>query len=355
MTSAFAVDSESFPKESQKFAPYSNTMPRTPLLGALANEQIHFSENDNVGGIAQVFGTGWTIAGMVGYLCGLPLHLPYLRHVVTKYYFLDNAVCVPDILNQAGFKQIRFSGVSDAFGGTGNFYQKHHVAVHDLSYFQKTGVLPKILNEKQAGTPNIIFAPGNKPIGVERWGINDRTLFALAEEEIQKLTNQSAQPFAVYLSTMDTHPPTGFVDPEMCPDLPHNLQQSFTCSERIILNFVQKIKDIPNTAIILLGDHLPVDVEFLQNQNIYNVFLNPAFVADFEKTKNRKLSHFDIAPLILESVGIPAESFGLGRNPLKGKTLLETEFSYESFNQELLRGNKMYEDFWKIHGKCTFF
>lgn len=352
MSSAFTTDSVPTGELPETFAPYGNL---TPHLGALAKENVNFSATSAVGGITQVFGTGWTTAGMASYLCAIPINLPYGKHLVLKHYFLDSAVCLTDILNAAGFKQIRISGIADVFGGVRNFYQKHKVEVHDLPYFQKIGVVPKKLNTKEAGAQNVIWTPGkkaNKAIGKEYWGINDHLTFSLAEKEIRQLAN-SKKPFAAYISTMDTHPPFGFVDPEFCPDLPRTLRQSFTCSERVILDFVQKIKDIPNTAIILLGDHLPVDVAELKNQGIYNAFLNPAFLADsadsamLEKTKNRKLSHFDVAPLILESVGIPAESFGLGRNPLKTKTLLESDFSLEDFNQQLLRGNKMYDDFWK--------
>ena len=68
---------------------------------------------------------------------------------------------------------------------------------------------------------------------------------------------------------------------------------------------------------------------------------------DKSKTKYRRLNHFDMAPLLLESVGILSTALGLGRNPFLSQSLLESSLDENTFNTEILRGNKMYDSFWQ--------
>ncbi len=293
-------------------------------------------------------GTGWTIAGIVGYLCGVPLQLPFDLEKVTQHYFLNSAQCVPDVLNHYGYEQRHILGVAEQFGGTATFFQLHKSAVKGLTFYQENKILPKKLDDSLGGTEKFIVLKNQKIQGTGKWGVNDRTMFSLAVKEIQNL-KERGKPFALYISTMDTHPPNGFIDPVLCGDIPSSVLNSFTCSERTVLNFLSQILKIdPTMAVILLGDHLPQGIKELQNQGIYNLFIQPSFEKDLDKSqlKNRALSHFDVAPLILESVGIPQNALGLGRNPLKNKTLLE-ELGEASFNQDLVRRNRFYEDLWK--------
>ena len=83
---------------------------------------------------------------------------------------------------------------------------------------------------------------------------------------------------------------------------------------------------------------------------MYNAFINAKWTKNPSRKliKRRVISHFDIAPLILDSLGIRAESFGLGRNPLYGKTLIESAFNIDSFNDELKLRSKVYDSLWEV-------
>ena len=63
---------------------------------------------------------------------------------------------------------------------------------------------------------------------------------------------------------------------------------------------------------------------------------------------NGFVTHFDMAPVLLESVGIKSETFGLGRNPFYHQSLLESPFDKNTLNNEIRRGNKMYDSFWQV-------
>ncbi|MDE6886535.1 MAG: hypothetical protein K2P17_05815 [Helicobacteraceae bacterium] len=62
---------------------------------------------------------------------------------------------------------------------------------------------------------------------------------------------------------------------------------------------------------------------------IFNIFINPSFSKNpsADLIKNRKLSHFDITALILDSLNIKTKVFGLGRNPLYQKNFTRNLWS----------------------------
>ena len=77
-------------------------------LRALESQSTTFSD------IRQVFGTGWTIAGMTSALCGIPLvtpttneHSPQGNSMSKMRTFYSGAVCMSDLLHQNGNKKER--------------------------------------------------------------------------------------------------------------------------------------------------------------------------------------------------------------------------------------------------------
>ena len=346
-------------------SPFGNL---TPYLGDVAAKHINFSHNNRVGGIFQTEGTSWTAAALVAYLCGIPLNVPYENLSIEKH-FLKSAVCVPDIFNQAGYKQVFLGGSNFVFAGKKHFLENHHIQVKDLVYLS---------NEDQVAKTILNDAPQ-----IRSWGIHDRILMNLAKKELKQLSLQK-EPFVLYLLTLDTHmPPTN----ESCELFSSNIrnkdglkwgkyEKAFNCSDEVIQSFIEYIENSSlkeNTSIVILGDHEPHNFQIYSNNQrvpIYNVFINSLFEKELNNQniqniknnknnknnfndliKNRKLTHFDMAPLLLESVGIPADSFGLGRNPFKQKSLLESHFSLKELNDEILLPNKKYDSFWQMPEK----
>lgn len=315
-----------------------------PNLTRLALENVNFSSTISaldsrkmpqniIGGFIQTSGVNGTSAGSVGLLCGIPLNKPIFDNFKSKY-FLSNAICVSDILADLGYKQAFFSSIDASFAGKKAFFEAHGVEARDLPYFQKANLVPKRLPREMQGA----------------WGLRDTLLFEFAKAHLEA----QESPFAMYIYTIDTHEP-GFVDKAYCPSVDVGYQNTFSCSDKLLADFVAFVKNSrfgENTTIIVLGDHLNRSTMFSWEVKrfVYNAFINPRFTreATLERTKNRALSHYDIAPLILDSLGIRTESFGLGRNPLYGKTLLEDTFNLEEFNNLLSQRNKMYDNFWRV-------
>ena len=309
-----------------------------PNLSTLALKNTNFSTTDALGGIVQNSNSVNTITGTLAYLCAIPLNMPFYRNDFMHEYFLDSAVCVSDILANLGYKQAYFLGVDSSFAGTKYLFQSHSVEVLDLPYFQSANQLPNPLPKAMQGF----------------WGLKDSEIFNLAKNYMESLS----EPFALYISTLDTHAGSSFVDSAHCAGISESYKGAILCSDKIISEFVDFVQDSrfgENTTIIILGDHLSHQPFFFpQNTKrfIYNTFINPRFtqIPSVNLTKNRQMTHFDISPLILDSLGIGVKSFGLGRNPLYGKTLLESEFDLEQFNALLWQRNKIYDSFWEING-----
>ena len=367
-----------------------------PNLRDFANQNVNFSTTQGFGGIMQVGHTSWTIAGMIGYMCGIPLNTP---SIIAKT-FLPNAECVSDSLAKMGYKQVMIMGSDDDFAAKGAFLATHKIEGKDVKHYKKIGALPK-----------------DYP---HHWGFSDSKLFEFAKDELRNLTQDStitpslrgesqdlpkqstnhknrlprqafglsrndkdSRPFVLYLLTNNTHSPDFFIE-QTCGEMEESYQNAINCEDLLIGEFVAWIRTqdfYENTTILIVGDHLmntnlPLPRE---SRRIYNAFINPRFCSapslrgesqdspkqskqnrlprqafglsrNDDLTKSRNLSHFDFAPLILDSLGICTKSFGLGRNPFLGQTLLESsglESNGADFESQISADSRLQESFWQ--------
>ena len=303
----------------------------TQNLNSLASSGISFSH------IRQTTGTGWTIAGLISYNCAFPqTWLPFNAgfNDSVAHYFLHSATCLGDVFSALGYEQAFFRGANADFAGSRGFFASHSIPMNDLSSIEA-------------------YAQGFEDYRND-WGVKDSVLFAYVKEYLQEYAaKKDKKPFAFYVLTADTHAP-GFVDKAYC-DLPTSYANSLHCSDKIVGDFVQWFLQSPlakDTTLVLLGDHLTMQQRFVQDgtsRSIYNAFINPAFTKPPTQnlTKSRLLSHFDITALLLDSIAIPTRDFGLGRNPLYERTLLE-QLGESSLATELSKPSRVYERFWEF-------
>lgn len=309
------------------YSPFGELIPN---LTNIALQNINFSPTNAIGGITQVEGSGYTIAGIVSYMCGVPLNMPINGNSFNRAQFLEQATCVSDILDSLDYNQVLIQGSDAEFSGIKYFFNTHKVAVQDLNYYTDKGVE---LDDNNSWA----------------WGLTDSITLQNAREWLDNV--DKTKPFALYISTIDTHHPVGNTDKFKCSDLAPNYIGAIECGDRLISNFVESLGDLhKNTTIIILGDHLSHKLDFFppnSKRGVYNAFIGAKF-NDSAKllSKNRLVSHFDIATLILDSIGIKALAFGLGRNPLYTDTLLES-YGLDKFNTLIMQDSKLYENLWK--------
>jgi len=211
-----------------------------PNLSRLAGEALDFR------GLASPAGSGWTIAGMVSSLCGVPLTTARgdENSMGRMDSFLPGAHCLSDYLKQQGYA-VHFSGGADsAFAAKDKFLASHGFdVVKDQQHFRDKGVARKHFSN---------------------WGVHDDVLLDDVFDDFMRLS-AAGQPFMLTALTMDTHHPAGHL-PVACRDVRYEsehgdigLLHALACSDRLISGLVEKIRRsayADDTLIVVASDHL---------------------------------------------------------------------------------------------------
>lgn len=309
----------------------------TPEIVALEKANTNFPP----GGVS-VAGTGWTIAGITGKMCGIPLNMPmgvdqYLGRLPT---YLPNAKCLMDILADNGYKQLYSQGSSGDFTQKRFFWNVHgSVELHDLEYYKKIGKIP-----------SDYFA---------FWGFEDRKLYGFVKEDLDSLS-KTDKPFALYMLTVDTHQPEGFVD-SLCvialDKALETLPKALHCASRQLYEFIEWAKKQPwfdNTVISVMGDHtmqmLSAKAHVSLDDSLYwtNFIVNSSVK---DPVKERPYTSLDMFPTILEAMDFKIEGrrLGLGKS-LYSDSLTVLEIYGRHALDSLLRERSIQYD-WFLFGK----
>jgi len=318
-----------------------------PELYRLAEENVNFSHNEGVGGACNISCCGYTIAAMVGSTCGLPFKITYVpldknQNVILSseevktsdvyipiedivYEFYPGAKTLSDILHDNGYYQTLMVGSDSHFGGRNEYYAQHHTEhIYDLA----TAAQDSIIEE------------GYKVW----WGFEDEKLFQYAKQELIKIAAKN-KPFAFTMLTADTHFPDGYACRLCKNQYNEQYENVYACSSRQIYDFVQWMKTqdfYDNTTIILAGDHLTMDKQYIADavpenytRHIYNCFLNAAKTPVHEK--NRVFTDIDMFPTTLSAMGatVVGGRLGLGVDLFSAKQTLAEKYGVDVFEEEL--------------------
>lgn len=208
-----------------------------PELARLVAQGLDFRD------VASPQGTGWTIAGIVASMCGVPLtaargdenSLGRMRE------FLPGARCLPEFLAEQGYRNVFLGGADSNFAAKGRFLRQHGFhEVRDRDHYLATGI---------------------DPAHFSHWGLHDDVLLEDAFDTFMELS-ATGQPFLLSALTMDTHHPAGHL-PVACHDLRGTgevgLIDALACSDRLVSRLVERIRTSPyaaDTIIVLASDHL---------------------------------------------------------------------------------------------------
>lgn len=284
-----------------------------PQISNLSN-QFDFSN------IVQTKGSGWTIAGHVNVLCGLPL-VGLSNDATAMSTFLPRATCIPEVLEKKGYHSIYISGTNTQFSGTNNFLKTHGVnEVYDIKQL-----------EKEVNKQNI-----------SKWGINDDKILDISYNIFENKSIQKEN-FNLIISTINTHTPNGLFL-ESCKHLDitkatEEIQKSIMCSDYLISEFIKKIQQSPyykDTTIVLVSDHLMMGQHtYLKEKNRTNTF--SIFSHELEnKTIDDNGSLIDVLPTTLSLITSNDLDFGMGVNIISEKNkinlILNKKTESESLN-----------------------
>ncbi|MEO8417277.1 MAG: sulfatase-like hydrolase/transferase [Methylophilaceae bacterium] len=286
----------------------------------------------------QVPGTNWTIAGMTATQCGVPLKS------VTMFdgndqgenvnAFLPNAVCLGDVLNKFGYRNVYMGGDALSFSGKGKFYQDHH--------FDEVYGREELKGSLTQADMNF-------------WGLYDDDLFQKAKVKLREL-HDSRQRFNLTISTIDTHGPDGHYSKWCRQQGVKDFEGIVECTSNQVADFVKFIKQsgyLKDTNVVILGDHLAMEnpvyatLEKSPERHVFN-----SWISRKPFTKNRDaIVHFDMFPTILEFINIhvAGDRLGLGYSAISKSGILPSPNEYEEMKEDLLNKSDKYLDLWAKH------
>lgn len=305
-----------------------------PNLAALERDSLH------IRGIRQAPLTDWTIAGMVASQCGIPLAtFKKDRNDFSDIdEFLPGATCLGEILKQAGYYSVFMGGADLQFAGKGRFYKEHGfdeaVGKHELE------------------------AASHQAIPLSKWGVYDDYLLESAYKRFKALAD-TKEPFALFLLTLDTHPPIGHKTPschdQIYADGKSSILNAVHCSDRLVSSFISRIEQYVDGDLIVVvaSDHLQMrnDIhDFLithdaQRENLF--FVRGKGIES--KLIERSATTLDIFPTLLTLLGWEADSVALGRNLLDPRATLMEKYGKEKLYSSLQKWRMQAWKTWSTH------
>ena len=302
-----------------------------PELTKLALENDCFTgSKDKLNGAKVSFGTTYTMGGMVAQSSGLPVVGGVGNAASQQDSFYPGATVLGDILKREGYNNELMIGSKVEFGGRGVYFTSHgNYKIFDYTYALQNNKLPS--NDYYVW-----------------WGYEDSKLFTFAKEELKDLASKDA-PFNLTLLTVDTHFEDGYVCPECKDEYGTQYANVMACSSRQLKAFIDWIKQqdfYENTTIVLNGDHLTMDKDFLDgidaqfDRRTFTAIINSA--AKVEENKDREYNTLDLFPTTLAAMGckIDGDRLGLGTNLYSSKKTLFEEYGENFVNTELAKNSE---------------
>lgn len=310
-----------------------------PELVALASENIDFSGNAALNGAHALSGTTFTTGAIVAHTAGVPVNTSFISNDTANIWtYGDNCVLpgvwtIGDVLNEQGYRQMFMIGSNGVFGGRAA-YMKAHGGYEVKDYYTA-------IEEGKIADGYYVW-----------WGYEDAKLMMYAKEELLALAAGN-EPFNFTMLTVDTHFTDGYLC-ENCGDIYEDQYSNvIACSSAMVGELIEWIKNqdfYENTTIVIAGDHLTMDSNYIAQKNAdnydrrtYFTIINPAGGCEEAETQ-REYSTFDIYPTTLAALGVDIEGnrLGLGVNLFSDEPTLYEQYGADYLNEELLKSSDFY-------------
>ncbi|NBS25108.1 MAG: hypothetical protein EBS81_02190 [Gammaproteobacteria bacterium] len=291
----------------------------TPFLTSLADEALVFSN------IVETQGTNFTVAGILSSQCGTPLLFsggpggPGGNDIL-KNGFMQEAFCLGDILDAAGYHQVFLGGASTRFAGKGVFLSDH-------GYDEVYG-----LEE--------LYPYIDDPSYTNNWGLFDDSLLEIAANKFDELVSESGSPFNFTVLTVDTHPPAGQFSRSCKPydHIDNPMFHSVHCADQLVERFIGHLKQSPawdDTVVMVMSDHLHMrnvgqDYYPEDYERKLLVYLLNAGQTGVNETPG---AHMDIGPTLLSLMGVRHQQQFLAGDNLLGTGINERIFDPANRNR----------------------
>ena len=252
----------------------------TPNLRKMAKEMTFF--NMEMGS-----GSDWTTGSIYTELTGFPCFFKNQNNEIFQGVNDTKITSIGHILKQAGYDLTYALALADFAGN------REMLRVNKFDVKSEDDFSPK------------------NPLG--QWGTHDKDLFNEIKAIIKK-KKKSKKPFAMFASTISTHPPDGVYDARMeklIKKQKTKLEFMVAATDYHIgelMKFLKKEDLIDNTVIYLFPDHLLMGKEsdvinrFPQHRSLF--LLSNAPKDRFSYSTLKDIYQIDIPKIILEGAGI---------------------------------------------------
>ena len=316
-----------------------------PELSQLQKNNISFSSHDGKYGAYSYVGTRWTAAAMFAQTSGVPIKVQMNFDTYgADGTYMPGITTLGDILSEHGYEQSLLLGSDAGFAARDVYFAEHgNYNIIDVYTLIEEGKLPEDY--------------------WEWWGFEDSKVFEFAKEEITRLA-ETGKPFNFTTLTADTHFPDGYLCDKCPDDYEEQYSNVLACSSKQVAEFIDWIKEQPfydNTTIVLSGDHLTMDPEFLDDidedyiRTSYNCIINASAVPVREN--DREFGTFDMFPTTLAAIGaeIDGDRLGLGTNLFSDTETLTEKYGFDKLEEELSKRSDFYiETFYDEETKEIF-
>lgn len=297
-------------------------------LRALEAEGTSFTD------IQTVYGTGFTMGGIVGSLCGVPLFTPANPNSMSGMdNFLPGAVGLSDLLHDEGYYLAFMGGAHLTFAGKGKFFKTHQ--------FDET-----------AGFPELHSRVSDRSY-ISAWGLYDDTLLDFAYDRFEQLAREKPR-FGLFLLTLDTHHPDGHISRAAAGikygDGSNPILNAVAASDHLLAQFIRRLQASPhgrNTVIVVASDHIAMHntaAELLAKAPRRNLLL----VIDPRRAGGTKVtragSTLDTGSTLLPFLGYKGV-IGLGRD-LLDPLVSDAELAHIRDEKSLLSWRDELSKFW---------
>jgi phosphoglycerol transferase len=207
-----------------------------PYLSKLTKEWTYYAH------MPEVAGSNFTAASLYTYQVGVPAFFKGQSYDFFQGASSTKLTGLGHILNRAGYNVKYLIGTPD-FAGITDILNVYDVPV--FSHSNSLGKYEKLLNSHLPGID----------------GLNDYDLFNEARLQIDEFRKDGERPFAVFLSTVNSHGPDGIYDERMRPFVNgerSGLEFSVAATDYLIerlINYLQKNDLIDSTSVYIFPDH----------------------------------------------------------------------------------------------------
>jgi len=305
-------------------------------------------------GVTQVAGTGWSLAGLVATMCGVPtvpVGLAAKNNFTEQVDFMPDMTCFGDVLARAGYQNKFVKGDRKEFAGIGNF-----LAAHGFSEIIDRSVIETLVSSDEIAAAD-----------ADGWVLDDELTFDVAFDVYSKAITDP-KPLLLAVTSFGPHGGSAIVSrgcsetgqAVLAPDLARSVACTLSDMERF-LERVQQIRNDRPTMLVLLSDHLnhsnvmnsSQDIAERHNTFILNAWDYAPLVEVDAIDQSKRASMLDVYPTLLAYAGLaPADATaGLGRSLFgPGKNLVE-RYGLDALNVNIFPNRELSAAIWNPIGE----